>query len=112
MKSFKKLALPVLFLAASVTSFSQSRTVTVEDAVRIAIENNRDVEIARLNVQRADASAAEQYGNIYPTLNITGGYTRYLLLPVFLSSKRKRIFRPNLARCHRRVIWICKIWKK
>ncbi|HYF02467.1 MAG TPA: TolC family protein, partial [Patescibacteria group bacterium] len=89
MKSLKKLALPVVFFATSLSAFSQNRTLTIDEAVRIAVENNRDVEIARLNVRRADAAAAEQFGNVYPTLNITGNYTRNLLLPV--------LFLPNFA---------------
>ena len=82
MKSFKKLALPVIFFATTFSAFSQTRTLTIDEAVKLAVENNRDVEIARLNIQRADASAAEQYGNVYPTLNITGNYTRNLKTPV------------------------------
>jgi outer membrane protein TolC len=89
MKSFKKLALPVVFFATTLSAFSQTRTLTIDEAVRLAVENNRDVEIARLNVRKADASAAEQFGNVYPTLNITGNYTRNLLLPV--------LFLPNFA---------------
>lgn len=89
MKSFQRLALPVLLFAGVSIASAQPRTITIDDAVRIAVDNNRDVEIARLNVQRADAAAAEQYGNVYPTVNITGNYTRNLLLPV--------LFLPNFA---------------
>jgi outer membrane protein TolC len=42
----------------------------------MALENNHDLRLARLDVEEADAQVQEAWGNLYPSLDLTGSYTR------------------------------------
>jgi len=50
--------------------------LTLERAIAIALEHNRDLTDARLNVRGADGRVREAYGAFFPTLEFTSGYTR------------------------------------
>ena len=50
--------------------------LTLTDAVRTALERNLDLRGAQLNLRDADAQVREAWGNLYPSLNLTGSYTR------------------------------------
>jgi outer membrane protein TolC len=50
--------------------------LTLTDAVRTALERNLDLRGAQLNMRDADAQVQEAWGNLYPSLNLTGSYTR------------------------------------
>lgn len=50
--------------------------LTLERAIAIALENNRDLTDARLNVRAAEGRVREAYGAFFPTLELTSGYTR------------------------------------
>lgn len=75
----------VIVLTISVLSAqTQSvRTLTVEEAVRIAMDKNSDLQTARLEVERADARVQEAWGYAMPSLSLSGRYTRTLKKPVF-----------------------------
>jgi outer membrane protein TolC len=55
--------------------------LTLEDAINLAVKNNRQLEIARLDMEKADAQVREAYGYAMPTLNFAGTYTRTLKTP-------------------------------
>lgn len=59
------------------------RRLTIDDAVRIAMEKNSDLQSARLDVDRADARVQEAIGYALPTVDLSGRYTRSLKRPVF-----------------------------
>ena len=50
--------------------------LTLSAAVGIALENNHDLRLARLDIRDADAQVREAWGNLYPSLDVTGSYTR------------------------------------
>ena len=50
--------------------------LTIADAVRTALENNLDLQEAQLDVTNAEARVQEAWGNLWPSLNLTGTYTR------------------------------------
>lgn len=76
---FVAAALVVQGLAAQ----SSPRRVTINDAVRIAMEKNSDLQAARFEVDRADARVQEAIGYALPAVDLTGRYTRSLKRPVF-----------------------------
>jgi outer membrane protein TolC len=51
-------------------------TLTLTAAVRTALEQNLDLRGAQLDVRDADAQVREAWGNLYPSLDLTGSYTR------------------------------------
>jgi outer membrane protein len=59
------------------------RLVTLEQAVAIGLQNNRDLKSARLEVDRAEARVREAWGYALPSLDLAGRYTRALERPVF-----------------------------
>jgi len=59
------------------------RTITLEDAITIAVEQNRDLNTARLEIDKADARVNEAWGYALPTVDLSANYTRSLERPVF-----------------------------
>ena len=57
--------------------------LTLEQAVAIALENNHELEAARLEVGRADARVSEAVGTALPKLDFNARYAYALKKPVF-----------------------------
>ncbi len=78
------LSLPV---AASAGSFPEQDTaaqrITLEEAIKLAMERNPELRTARLEVDRADSRVMEAIGTALPALDLTGRYTHALEKPVF-----------------------------
>ena len=53
--------------------------LTVNDAVRVALEKNFDVRRAELDVRNADAQVREAWGQVLPQIDVNAGYTRNVL---------------------------------
>jgi outer membrane protein len=69
------------------------RFVTLDDVVRTALERNREMEIARLELADAGQRVREAWGNVYPQVNVNTSLTRNLEVPTqFLPAL---IFDPN-----------------
>jgi outer membrane protein TolC len=52
--------------------------LTLTAAVRTALEQNLNLRGAQLDMREADAQVREAWGNLYPSLDLTGSYTRNL----------------------------------
>lgn len=50
--------------------------LTLSAAVQTALNQNLDLRGAQLDIREADAQVREAWGNLYPSLDLTGGYTR------------------------------------
>ncbi len=72
-----------LAFLGSFVVIAQPRHVTLDEAIRIAAEHNRELEIARLEMEKADYRVNEAYGTALPTISAAGTYTRALKKPVF-----------------------------
>lgn len=60
-------------------------SLTLEEALLLGLERNRELIDARLELENADQQVREAWGNVYPTLELTTSYTRSLTVPgVFL----------------------------
>jgi outer membrane protein len=69
------------------------RYMTLDEVVRTALERNREMEIARLDVADADQRVREAWGNVYPQVDATSNLTRNLAVPTqFLPAQ---IFDPD-----------------
>ncbi len=66
-----------------VGSLLAQQPLTLERAVRLALERNPDVLVSRLEVQRADARVREAIGTALPSLSVAAGYNRNIVPPVF-----------------------------
>lgn len=67
---------------------SQTSRLTLDDAIKMALEKNPDMRISRLEVLNAKAQVDEAIGNAYPSIDLSASLMHYYKLPV--------IFFPNL----------------
>jgi len=73
-------------LAASLSAapaFSQQTTLTIDEAIALAIANNPQLEMAQLETRKADYQVREALGNALPNVSASGQYTRSIKKPVF-----------------------------
>lgn len=76
-----KSILPVLILILSVNISGQTQTITLDQAIELALKNNREVKIAKLNVEKSSAAVSEAFGYALPSVDVSAGYTRFLKKP-------------------------------
>lgn len=78
----------VLLLFATKLFAEDPRTyhLTLTDAVQLALKQNPDLQTSRLEVDRADARVSEAWGNVFPSIDFAGRYTRTLKRPVFFAT--------------------------
>jgi outer membrane protein len=57
--------------------------LTLDNAIRIALEQSQDIAQVRLEVEKADARVDEAIGTALPAFDFSGRYTRALKKPVF-----------------------------
>jgi outer membrane protein len=68
---------------SSVQAREGIRTLTLEQAVRLALANNRDLTMSKLEVDKAESQVSEALGMALPKLDLQASYTRALKKPVF-----------------------------
>jgi outer membrane protein len=69
----------ILIFITSLCSFS----LTFEEAKKIALDKNRDMEISELEVKKAEVAMRESWESFYPTVSLQSSYTRLLSVPQF-----------------------------
>ncbi len=79
--------------AASVTDPSQDLILSVDDAVRLAMENSRDLRDAQLAREQADEQVAEVWGRAFPQVDFNASYVRNISPAV--SFVPARVFDPT-----------------
>ncbi len=62
---------------------SSTKELTLDEAIRIGLQSNKELVAARFEVQRADARVQEAFGTALPSIDFSGRYTRALEKPVF-----------------------------
>lgn len=92
----KRLFLAMMMIAAAASTAGAQNTVRLgmNEAIDMAIKNNRQLEIARLAVETADAQVKEAYSSTLPTLTLNGRYTRNIQAQVFYFPGADGITRP------------------
>lgn len=55
--------------------------ITLEQALGLAMSRNRELQVARLDLESAEGRVKEAWGNVFPTLDLTANYTRSLSVP-------------------------------
>ena len=76
------LVLTLLVGASTFVAAQNTVSLSLNQAIEIAIQENRDLNIARLEIDNADAQVDEALGNAYPTLDFNARYTRNFKAPV------------------------------
>lgn len=67
---------------------AQTKTLTLDEAISIAVDHNRDLEMSRLDIDKADYQVGEAYGTAMPNISASGMYSRMLKKPVFFLPKK------------------------
>lgn len=81
---YKKMLIKLIIIATSFFFLSnqlQSRQLTLDSAIAIAISNNNDIKIAQLELDRANAAVKEAYGYAMPTLDFSTQFTHFIEKP-------------------------------
>ncbi len=78
----KRITHSIIFnLAVTSFIFGQSLIVTLDDAVEIALENNREIGIASMEVRKSRATVREAYGHALPTVDVSGNFSHFVNKP-------------------------------
>jgi outer membrane protein len=51
-------------------------SLTLDEALRVGLQSNRDLERARLELERAQGQVAEAWSSVYPSIDLNTSYTR------------------------------------
>lgn len=78
-KMSKKFLIVVLILSSQI--FSQQKTITINDAINLALKNNTDIKVALLNVQKANAAVDEAFGYALPTVDFSANFSHFIEKP-------------------------------
>ncbi len=73
----------ILVLIVAAGAVAQPVHVTLEGAVRSAVQHNHELVAARHEVDKAHAQLREAWGYALPSIDMSGTYTRALKKPVF-----------------------------
>ncbi|MDX1440282.1 MAG: TolC family protein [Rubricoccaceae bacterium] len=63
------------------TAFAQPISLSLEEAVQIALERNYTIRAAELDVETARAQIGEAYGSLFPRVDLSSSYTRNVISP-------------------------------
>lgn len=69
----------VPFLAAS----AAVQTLSLDEAIDLALRRNKTISVARLAVSRAESQVREAFGTAMPSVNFSAGFNHNIQLPVF-----------------------------
>ncbi len=82
-KTFSLFVISVIALHSLIAQTSEPKKYSLEQAVKVALQQNPDLISARLEVERADARVMEAWGTALPSLDLTAQYSRAIKKPVF-----------------------------
>ncbi|MBU1097953.1 MAG: hypothetical protein CVV23_07380 [Ignavibacteriae bacterium HGW-Ignavibacteriae-2] len=61
--------------------YGQQKIFTLEEAINTVLKNNRDVLVAKMNVEKANAAVDEAFGYALPSLDVSGNLAHMLEKP-------------------------------
>jgi outer membrane protein len=83
----------LLLVGGAAPLMAQEAALSLDDAVRVALERNQELEAARLEVGKSRAQVREAWSSVFPRVDLTTQYTRNV--DAQLSFLPARIFDPN-----------------
>ncbi len=80
----KKFILIIFVTTFALTqAYSQKLTLTLDQALKVAVENNRELKSAHMDMEKSDYRVQEAIGTALPTITAIGQYSRAIKKPVF-----------------------------
>jgi len=77
----KRLIPPVLLIIFQISLFPQSKTITLDDAIKLAIERNNQIKISSMEVKKAQHAVKEAFGYALPSFDISGNFSHFISKP-------------------------------
>jgi len=71
----------IVLMLNAVPLFAQQTQIALDDAIKIALKDNRQIEIAKMDVDKAQAAVSEAFGYALPSVDVTAGFTHFLQKP-------------------------------
>ena len=78
-KSLILISLFVLFLCGLINA--QSQVLTLDDAIQLALQNNKDIKVSYLNTEKSAAAVREAFGYALPTVDVAADFSHFLKKP-------------------------------
>ena len=73
-----KMLVLVMAVACALTASGQTLNVTLDECIRIALNENPSIIVADMEIQRVDYSKKQTLGQLFPQVNFTANYNRTL----------------------------------
>ncbi len=61
----------LVFLGVSSNLIAQKKIITIDDAVKIALESSSETRTAKLDIEKANAAVNYAYGFAFPDINLS-----------------------------------------
>ncbi|MBS4034020.1 MAG: TolC family protein [Ignavibacterium sp.] len=81
MKKYFLLSLSIIVFGFAFRASAQSRVLTLDDAIHLALENNTDIKISLMNTERSRAAVREAFGYALPSLDLSANFAHFLKKP-------------------------------
>lgn len=72
----------VLLVCLETADAQSARTIDLQEAVNIALENNRDIQMGEYDLEAAESGIKEVTGGFFPQISASGQYMRNVKKPV------------------------------
>ncbi len=81
MRINKKIIFAILAVATIITSIEakSQEALSLDGAIKIALEQSKQLQTAKYDVRKAEADLDEVFGNALPKVDLSANYTRYLV---------------------------------
>ena len=94
----------VLFTGLSAFAADAPLILTLDDAVKMGLERNIDIELARRDLAISESRYHQAFGAALPALTLSGGYTRNFLEPLaFFGGQKILAGQPNALQAEAQV---------
>ena len=87
-------AVAAVSLLSAAPVIAQQRPLSLEEAIDIAVANNREIDLSQFDTRKADAAVQQAFGNALPSISANASYTRNLKKQIFYFPGADGITRP------------------
>ncbi len=79
----KRIIPSLIFISIIISSlaYGQSKVITLDEAIHIALENNREIGIASMEVRKSRSAVREAFGHALPTVDVSGNFSHFVEKP-------------------------------
>jgi outer membrane protein TolC len=78
-KNLLFLSFYILLITSAVNA--QSQTLTLDEAIQIALENNTDIKVSKMSTDKSRAAVREAFGYALPSLDLSADFSHFLKKP-------------------------------